>query len=129
MDFVLFLAIQFIVTAALVGGTALLGLIFRNPLRPEWLKRGWTDSAAAVAVAGGFSGVIGYGMLGSAKLGMSVPAGVLLTLTIFAATLVAVFRLFHFGERLSRAERGESPFAHIDPPGPQPLGTTRHPAS
>jgi hypothetical protein len=129
MNFVLFLTIQFIVTAALVGGTALLGLVFRNPFRPEWLKRGWTDSAAAVAIAAGFSGVIGYGMLGSAELGMGVAAGIILTLAIFAGTVVAVFRLFHFGERLRRAERGQSPFAPLHAHGAEPLGTTKHPAT
>lgn len=100
-----------VLLAAIAGAIQLVTLAFRNPFRPDWLRRDWVGSAAAIAIAAAISLGLGVMVTGVLAAGFGAGAAVAFTLAIGFAAAYAIWRGFGVGERLRRADAGQSPFA------------------
>ena len=107
---------------AIVGAILFTGLAFRNPLRPKWLQRDSMSVAAALGIAAAVCFGAGYMIAGAVAAGFGVATAIGMTVAAFGGAGYAIVRGFHIGERLRRADAGQSPFY------PQPgLEALRHP--
>lgn len=110
------------VVVALVGTILFTGLAFRNPLRASWLHRDSASTAAALAISSAVCFGAGYMIAGSIAAGLGVATAIGLTIAAFLGSGYVMWRFFDVGERLRRADAGQSPFY------PQPgLEALRHP--
>lgn len=110
------------VVVALVGAILFTGLAFRNPLRARWLYRDSTSTAAALAISSAVCFGAGYMIAGSIAAGWSVATAIGLTVAVFLGSGFVIWRVFEIGERLRRADAGQSPL--YAQPG---FGALRHP--
>ena len=110
------------VVVALVAAILFTGLAFRNPLRAQWLHRDSAATGAALAISAAVCFGAGYMIAGSIAAGWSVATALILTITVFLGSGYVIWRVFKIGERLRRADAGQSPF--YAQPG---LGALRHP--
>jgi hypothetical protein len=110
------------VIAALVGAILSTGLAFRNPLRARWLHRDSAATGAALAISAAVCFGAGFMIAGSTAAGWSVATAIGLTVAVFLGSGFVIWRVFEIGERLRRADAGQSPFYA------QPwFGALRHP--
>ncbi|HUE47445.1 MAG TPA: hypothetical protein VMO81_14450 [Aestuariivirgaceae bacterium] len=110
------------VVVALVGVILFTGLAFRNPLRAPWLKRDSASTGAALAISSAVCFGAGYLIAGSIAAGLGVAMAIGLTVAVFLGSGFVIWRVFEIGERLRRADAGQSPF--YTQPG---FGALRHP--
>jgi drug/metabolite transporter (DMT)-like permease len=110
------------VVVALVGAILFTGLAFRNPLRARWLQRDSASTGAALAISSAVCFGAGYMIAGSIAAGLGVAMAIGLTVAIFLGSGFAIWRIFEIGERLRRADAGQSPFY-----AQSGFGTLRHP--
>jgi len=110
------------VVVILVGAILFSGLAFRNPSRAQWLHRDSAATGAALAISAAVCFGAGYMIAGSIAAGWSVATAIVLTIAVFLGSGVVIWRVFAIGERLRRADAGQSPFY------PQPgFEVLRHP--
>ena len=98
------------VVVAIVAAILFAGVAYRNPFRPRWMDRDWASTAAALAISSAVCFGAGYMIAGSISAGLGVPTAVGLTVALFLAAGYVIWRLFDVGERLRRADAGQSPF-------------------
>jgi hypothetical protein len=99
-----------------VGSIVLLQLfilLFRNPLRPQWMHKGIVVEVATVGIIGLL--VIAFGLVISGLVESGVHAFLAI---IFAAALVVITvfagaRFLRLRARLERSDAGESPFGLV----------------
>lgn len=112
----------------IAGAILLTGLVFRNPFRPRWLHRDSASTLAALAISAAVCFGAGYFIAGTFAAGFDIAVVLVLTPAVFLAAGYAIWRGFDIGERLRRADAGQSPFyAH---PATETLRRAwpRHPA-
>jgi hypothetical protein len=98
------------VVVAIVGAILFTGLVFRNPFRSKWLQRESMSVAAALGIAAAVCFGAGTMIAGAVAAGFGVAAAIVLTIAAFGGAGYAIVRGFHIGERLRRADAGQSPF-------------------
>lgn len=98
------------VVVLIVGAILFTGLAFRNPFRSAWLRRDMMSVAAALAISGAVCFGTGYMVSGAIAAGFDVGTALALTLAVFIVAGYAIVRFFDIGERLRRADAGQSPF-------------------
>ena len=104
---------------AVVSAIQLTVLVFRNPFRPAWLKMSGTDAVAAVAIAAGVSIATAGEIAGLIAAGVNAFAAIGITVALSVGVGVFNWRVFRCGERLRRADAGQSPFGPL-PAAPKP---------
>jgi hypothetical protein len=102
-----------ITLVAVVTAIVFCVLGFRNPFRPAWMKRAGIDNLAAMGIAAALAFVIGFEISGLAAAGLPAAYAMAFTIALVIGTAFAVIRLLGVGERLRRADAGESPFYGI----------------
>ena len=101
---------ELILVAAVPVVLQLIVLAFRNPFRSRWLRRDWAAIAAALAIAALVSVMIGVAIAGGMAAGLGLGGAALLTAATGIGAGYAFRRAFDIGERLRRADQGQSPF-------------------
>lgn len=101
------------IVVVIIGATLITVLAFRNPLRSKWLRRDMTATAASLVIAAAACFGIGNMISGAVSAGFSAATAIVLTLAICAGAGYALMRGLHMGERLRRADAGESPFYSV----------------
>jgi len=110
------------VVVAIVAAILFVGVAYRNPFRPRWMYRDSASTAAALAISSAVCFGAGYMIAGSIAAGLGVATAIGLTVVVFLGSGFAIWRVFEIGERLRRADAGQSPF--YGQPG---LEALRHP--
>jgi drug/metabolite transporter (DMT)-like permease len=110
MQTILSLAVEFVLVAIAVSNIQLLVLVFRNPLRPEWLRHSFVESTAVICIVMGITLSIAILASGLIASGMNVFVSLVLSTTWPFVVAIANWRVFRIGERLRRADMGASPF-------------------
>lgn len=123
-----------VIVAGLVATTALLivaVLVLRHPRLPAWLQTEGATQAECFFLAALLAGAITASITGLVHL--EVPINVYGAAALTAGVILAAAWLLcvvgHVGERLRRADAGQSPFAALPRPQPQPgpgLGLSAH---
>jgi hypothetical protein len=110
MDPISTLVVAAAVAIAFVSFTQFIVLVFRNPLRPQWLRINALYSPVIIAVIA--TGVLVFAGLVAALAGagLHVLAALAAALVLMIAVTVANARIFGIRERLERADAGASPF-------------------
>jgi hypothetical protein len=98
------------VVFAIVGAILFTGLVFRNPFRSKWLQRDLMSVAAALGIAAAVCFGAGTMIAGAVAAGFGVAAAIVMTIVAFGVAGYAIVRGFDIGERLRRADTGQSPF-------------------
>lgn len=88
----------------------LMDLVFRNPMRPAWLRRDGIISGAAFVYVAMLSLSVGLTIHDGLSLGLGVLAAVSLTTFIALVSAFACWRVLDIGVPMRRAEAGQSPF-------------------
>lgn len=102
-----------ITLVAVVAGIIFCVLAFRNPFRSAWMKRGGIDNLAATGIATALAFAVGFQISGLVAAGLPAVYAMGFTVALILVTAFLVIRLFGVGERLRRADAGESPFYGI----------------
>ena len=110
------------VVVAIVAAILFTGVAYRNPSRPRWMYRDSASTAASLAISAAVCFGAGYMIAGGIAAGLGVATAIGLTIAVFLGAGIVIWRLFDVGERLRRADAGQSPF--YAQPG---LGALRHP--
>lgn len=103
-------AIEFVAVAAVVSAIELIVLLFRNPLRPRWLRTSLAESVAVLAIVMGLTFVLATFISGMIGAGLNVFVALVAGVCIPVLVAVVNERLFGIRERLRRADAGQSPF-------------------
>lgn len=100
-------------TAALVtvvGVIQFLVLFFRSPHRPRWLRTELMEIVTANSFVLALTFGIAAELSGLVAGGANAFLAIALTAAIVLGSAFAIWRIFGVGERLRRADAGESPF-------------------
>ena len=98
------------VVVAVVAAILFIGVAYRNPFRPQWMYRDSASTAAALAISSAVCFGAGYMIAGSIAAGLGVATAIGLTVALFLGSAYVIWRVFEVGERLRRADAGQSPF-------------------
>lgn len=98
---------------AIVAAILFTGVAYRNPFRPRWMYRDSASTAASLAISSAVCFGAGYMISGSISAGLGVATAIGLTVALFLGAGYVIWRLFDIGERLRRADAGQSPFYAI----------------
>ena len=98
------------VVIAIVAAILFIGVAYRKPFRPKWLYRDSASTAAALAISAAVCFGAGYMIAGSIAAGLGVATAIGLTVALFLGSGYVMWRVFEVGERLRRADAGQSPF-------------------
>lgn len=101
--------------AAIPAAVLLTGLILRNPLAPVWLRSEAVATAASLVLTAGFCVAVTYAIPVLAAAAAPHWAIGILVAAIPAASTLVLWRAFNIGDRLARAESGDSPFRYALP--------------
>ena len=101
------------IVVVIIGATLFMVLAFRNPLRSKWLRGDTTATAASLVIAAAACFGIGNMISGAVSAGFGAATALVITLAICAGAGYALMRGLQIGERLRRADAGESPFYRV----------------
>ena len=101
---------------------AILGmlLVLRNPHRPRWMQSEFAAQAASLVLVTATAGCVAYAMIVFQGLGHSLTIAAGTTFGVMFAAGYLLWRIFHIGLRLKRADAGHSPFEAIRHKAPRP---------
>lgn len=105
---------EIVAVVATIGLVLLLLLVFRNPLRPAWLKKGGAEAAAATAIVAMLSFSMAFLIAGLARAGVDALVAMAFAIALAGGAWWGLWRLFAIGERLRRADAGQSPFHKLE---------------
>jgi len=101
--------------AGLIGvsaATLLTALILRNPFLPRWLQNEATAHAASLVLTAGAFFAVMNAATGLAESNIHYGIISIIVAGVAAGSTYALWKAFDIGERLARADAGQSPFAH-----------------
>lgn len=106
-------AINLLGLVGVCAATLLAGLMLRDPFAPGWLRSEAVAVAAGLVLTASVMVVIGYALAGLIAAGVHYAVALCLVGAVLAASPYALWKAFNVGERLARADAGQSPFARI----------------
>jgi len=95
---------------AAVGATLFTALVLRNPRNPKWLKTELASQAASLCLVAVFAFAVASAMRGMTAIGFDVMVAAAITLSVIALAAASLWLAFGMGNRLRRADSGQSPF-------------------
>jgi hypothetical protein len=97
-----------------VSGTILLiGLMLRNPLGPRSLQTDFAAQAASLILTTALLVVVTVAHQGFVGAGLDPVAAGAAVVGIITLALIVLWKAFHLGARLQRADSGRSPFERL----------------
>jgi hypothetical protein len=106
-------AINLLGLVGISAATLLAGLMLRDPFVPGWLKSEAVAVAAGLVLTAGAMMAIGFALAGLIAANIHYSVAVLVVSLVLAASPYVLWKAFNVGERLARADAGQSPFARI----------------
>lgn len=100
-----------LVLILMIGAIQLTVLIFRNPFRASWLRTNGAETLASVSMVAGFSFATGFEIASLVVAGVNPFLAIAATAALCLGVATFNWRKFRCGERLRRADAGQSPFA------------------
>ena len=85
-------------------------LAFRNPYRPAWLKTSSAEIWATIGLVGLFALAVCYQIQSLIAAGVPTSFAIVGVPMFVIGVAVTIWRWFRCGDRLSRADSGQSPF-------------------
>lgn len=106
-----------VMTAAGLGAGISLFLLavlaLRNPHNPNWVQGEAFSQLACFLLTAGLSSTVAVAVNEFHTAGMSVVVAMAASVAVIFVAIFLFCTLFHFGERLRRADAGRSPFERL----------------